>query len=179
MISRIRQVAAVALVALAAISFTHQSASAQTLQTITLPTAVQNQITTAMTAGNTAQVLSSLRTVMNANPQLAGQIATVAGQLNSALVASIGAQAAQAVANSNLSDEQKAAQMQQTLRGLAAVNPAAAGDIAATMGAAVPGLANTLVAVLADIQTAAGPLPPVIILPPGDPFPGPDPDPAS
>jgi len=175
MFSRIRHVAAVAVVVVAAISFTHQPAKAQTV--VQLPASIAALVNAAMLAGNPDQVLVQLRAVLDANPGFAGAIATAAGQANPGLAQSIGVQAAQAVsASTTLTPAQKTAQVQLAARGLAAANPTAAADILTTISTTVssdPNLVAAVTDVIADVAPAAGPVTPdpiiVLVLPDDDP----------
>lgn len=172
MFSRIRHVAAVAVIALATVSFSHHSAFAQGASTqVQLPQTVADQVAAAMQAGTPAQVLAQLRAILNANPALAGAIASQAGQTTPALAQAIGTQAAEAVSQSALPPAQKAAQVQLAARGLAQANPNAATEILTTILTVVqadPAIQQALAPVIAEVAPAAGtpppPPPPIIVV---------------
>jgi len=153
----------------------------------------------------TATLLAAFKALMAANPESAAAIATAAGQRVPTIAAGIGGIVAEALAGSNLSATDQAAQMSAAAQGLAAANPAAAIQILQAAATAAPALASAAsggvqnapgvtvnaadvaAIVAAAVVPAAGPAPPPVIVvvipptvtPPELVGPQPDPDPVS
>lgn len=177
----LKHLAVGAAILMGSLSLTPNSAQAQTL-----PANVVAALNAAIQPGQTANILSALRTLMDQYPQLAGAIASAAGGRVPVLAAAIGGQAAAALAGSNLTPAQQAAQMQAAAQGLATANPAAALQIFQTAAAAAPSLSaaagtgaksapgvNPGVVTVIDAQTvvpaAGGPVAPPAFVPPPPP----------